>query len=83
MHQSNRPPVHQARSHGVSVERLKEYGTLPLIECYAGQLNQVFVNILVNAIDAIEENSTKRTELTLRNYSGRITVRTSVIDAAG
>ncbi|HLO52121.1 MAG TPA: ATP-binding protein [Kamptonema sp.] len=31
----------------------KNYGDLPLVECYAGQLNQVFMNILVNAIDAL------------------------------
>jgi signal transduction histidine kinase len=35
---------------------VKEYGDLPLIECYAGQLNQVFMNILSNAIDILEEN---------------------------
>ena len=33
----------------------REYGPLPLVECYAGQLNQVFMNILSNAIDALEE----------------------------
>jgi signal transduction histidine kinase len=33
----------------------KHYADLPLIECYAGQLNQVFMNILVNAIDALEQ----------------------------
>ena len=32
---------------------IKEYGDLPLVECYPGELNQVFMNILVNAIDAI------------------------------
>ncbi|MFB2891551.1 ATP-binding protein [Aerosakkonemataceae cyanobacterium BLCC-F50] len=37
---------------GITV--IKEYGDLPLIECYAGQLNQVFMNILSNAIDALE-----------------------------
>jgi two-component system, NtrC family, sensor kinase len=37
------------------IEVIKEYGDLPLVECYAGQLNQVFMNILVNAIDALEE----------------------------
>ncbi|GAB4142932.1 MAG: hypothetical protein Fur0046_19770 [Cyanobacteria bacterium J069] len=33
----------------------KQYGHLPYVECYAGQLNQVFMNILSNAIDALEE----------------------------
>ncbi len=37
------------------IQVIKEYGELPQIECYAGQLNQVFMNILSNAIDALEE----------------------------
>lgn len=37
------------------IEIIKRYGQLPLISCYSGQLNQVFMNLLVNAIDAIEE----------------------------
>ena len=37
------------------IEVTKDYGELPLVECYPGQLNQVFMNVLVNAIDAIEE----------------------------
>ncbi|MBW4496133.1 MAG: HAMP domain-containing histidine kinase [Oscillatoria princeps RMCB-10] len=36
------------------IEVIKEFGELPNVECYAGQLNQVFVNILTNAIDALE-----------------------------
>ncbi|WP_242072216.1 PAS domain S-box protein [Nostoc sp. FACHB-110] len=40
---------------------IKEYCNLPLVECYAGQLNQVFMNILLNAIDAIEENYQQQT----------------------
>ena len=39
------------------IQIVKHYGDLPLVNCYAGQLNQVFVNILVNAIDAIEESA--------------------------
>ncbi len=35
---------------------VKEYGELPLVECCPGQLNQVFLNLLTNAIDALEEN---------------------------
>jgi signal transduction histidine kinase len=34
---------------------LKEFGDLPRVQCYAGQLNQVFMNIIGNAIDALEE----------------------------
>ena len=37
------------------IEVIKEYGNLPLVECYAGQINQVFMNIIGNAIDALEE----------------------------
>ncbi|HEY9909394.1 MAG TPA: ATP-binding protein, partial [Thermosynechococcaceae cyanobacterium] len=33
---------------------VKNYGELPLVECYAGQLNQVFINLLTNAIDALD-----------------------------
>lgn len=37
------------------IEIKKEYADLPLIRCYAGHLNQVFMNLLANAIDAVEE----------------------------
>ena len=37
------------------IEVYKQYNILPLVECYPGQLNQVFMNILVNAIDSLEE----------------------------
>lgn len=38
------------------IQIIKDYGNLPLVECYAGQLNQVFMNILANAIDALEDS---------------------------
>ncbi|MEH2375768.1 PAS domain-containing sensor histidine kinase [Nostoc sp.] len=38
-----------------TIEIIKEYAKLPLVQCYTGQLNQVFMNILSNAIDALEE----------------------------
>ncbi len=38
-----------------AIEVIREYGKLPLVECYPGQLNQVFMNLLSNAIDALEE----------------------------
>ncbi|HBL59430.1 MAG TPA: PAS domain-containing protein [Cyanobacteria bacterium UBA8803] len=39
------------------ITTIKEYGNLPLVECYAGQLNQVFMNIISNAIDALESDT--------------------------
>ncbi|MCY7390666.1 MAG: PAS domain-containing protein [Leptolyngbyaceae cyanobacterium CAN_BIN12] len=52
---------------------IKEYGKLPKIECYAGQLNQVFMNILANAIDALEEGSES-------NRPNTIHIRTEATD---
>ncbi len=37
-----------------AIQVIKEYGNLPLVECYPGHLNQVFMNLLTNAIDALE-----------------------------
>jgi two-component system, NtrC family, sensor kinase len=53
------------------IQVIKEYGQLPPITCYANQLNQVFMNILVNAIDAIESHSSP----------GVIRISTEVADA--
>ncbi|MEG3846878.1 hypothetical protein QT971_04595 [Microcoleus sp. herbarium19] len=39
------------------IEVYKNYSDLPLVECYAGQLNQVFMNLLSNAIDAFDESN--------------------------
>ncbi|WP_017720866.1 ATP-binding protein [Kamptonema formosum] len=36
------------------IQVVKEYVELPLVECYAGELNQVFMNVLTNAIDVLE-----------------------------
>ncbi len=44
------------------IQVIKEYGDLPLVECYAGQLNQVFMNILSNAIDALEQGNRKNNQ---------------------
>jgi two-component system, NtrC family, sensor kinase len=51
----------KAKPDRAAIKVIQECGDLPLIECYAGQLNQVFMNILANAIDALEtgiENNT-------------------------
>src|ERR671932_236672 len=43
-----------------AIQIIKNYGCVPPVECYAGQLNQVFMNILNNAIEAIDELREKR-----------------------
>jgi PAS domain S-box-containing protein len=50
----------KGKNPGVTV--IKEYGNLPQVECYAGQINQVFMNILSNAIDALENWRVEETE---------------------
>ncbi|MGB3655040.1 MAG: PAS domain S-box protein, partial [Rivularia sp. (in: cyanobacteria)] len=52
----------KAKSEHPKIEIIKQYGNLPPIECYPGQLNQVFMNILANALDALEliENQSDR-----------------------
>ena len=61
----------KGKSAGIQI--VKEYGDIPRVECYPGQLNQVFMNIFSNAIDALETQSDPRV----------ITIRTEVTDAAG
>ncbi len=62
-----------------AIEVIKEYGDLPLVECYAGQLNQVFMNILVNAIDALDERDEKRTFVENQENPSAIHIRTELI----
>ncbi|AFY46874.1 PAS domain S-box [Nostoc sp. PCC 7524] len=45
------------------IQVMREYGKLPLVECYAGQLNQVFMNLIANAIDALEESTVKNSQV--------------------
>jgi signal transduction histidine kinase len=71
-----------ATSPGIQLQR--EYGHLPLVECYPGQLNQVFMNILSNAIDALEEAWLAHTEAgaDIQCPLPAITVRTTHEDNA-
>ena len=52
----------RARADYPEIKIIKNYDKLPLIECYAGQLNQVFMNLVSNSIDALEDtyNEKKR-----------------------
>jgi PAS domain S-box-containing protein len=71
----------KARPERPAIEVIKEYGSLPRIACYAGQLNQVFMNILSNAIDAMEEAITEQGAIFLHEASLRppeIRIRTEI-----
>ncbi|MBE9227363.1 histidine kinase [Phormidium sp. LEGE 05292] len=73
----------KAKSECPAIDVIKEYGNLPLVECYAGQLNQVFMNILVNAIDALEEQNVNRSFADIQAHPNQITIRTNVLETAG
>ncbi|MDZ8051791.1 MAG: amino acid permease [Aulosira sp. ZfuVER01] len=62
------------------IEIIKEYGNLPDVECYAGQLNQVFMNIFSNAIDALDNYNSQRTTAEINDNLSKITIRTQVIN---
>ncbi|HEY9650208.1 MAG TPA: PAS domain S-box protein [Coleofasciculaceae cyanobacterium] len=49
----------KAKPERPGIELIKSYGNIPLVECYPGQLNQVFMNIISNAIDALEQKNGK------------------------
>lgn len=59
------------------IEVVTEYGDLPTINCFPGQLNQVFMNILANAIDALDEASKNRSFSDIKEYPYQITVTTT------
>jgi signal transduction histidine kinase len=44
----------QYRLKNLNIQLIKKYGEVPIVECFPGQLNQVFMNILSNAIDALD-----------------------------
>ncbi|MEG4817528.1 PAS domain S-box protein [Microcoleus sp. K5-D4] len=83
----------QAKGGRPGISLVKEYGNLPRVHCYAGHLNQVFMHLLTNAIDALEEggrNPEKYGKIQNQSYlsSGRsraevfnpeIRIRTSVV----
>ncbi|MEM7773955.1 MAG: ATP-binding protein [Cyanobacteria bacterium P01_A01_bin.37] len=74
----------KSKDHRPEIEIRKQYGVLPLVECYAGQLNQVFMNIISNAVDALEEaftqNKTLRPEIRIITRSDGDIITIDIID---
>jgi predicted ATPase/signal transduction histidine kinase len=68
----------KANQHRPAIEIVRDYGNLPEIKCFPGQLNQVFMNILANAIDALEESNQGKTFSNIQAQPNQITIRTSI-----
>ncbi|MEG4391851.1 AAA family ATPase [Microcoleus sp. BROC3] len=64
-----------------AIEVVKEYGNLPLVKCFPGQLNQVFMNVLANAIDALEESNKERSFSEIKALPNQITVQTALSES--
>ncbi|MGF2034622.1 MAG: GAF domain-containing protein [Nostoc sp. CmiVER01] len=69
----------KAKPESPAIKLVKEYSDLPLVECYAGPLNQVFMNVLSNAIDALEDYR----ESQLNPDTSQITIRTALGELEG
>lgn len=76
----------KASSERPAIEVIRDFGKLPPVECYAGQLNQVFMNILVNSIDALETQPANhpspenKPQITLRTEARADSVVISIAD---
>jgi signal transduction histidine kinase len=70
----------KARTNFPQIQVLKDYCDLPNVECYPSSLNQVFMNILANAIDALEETKSQSNVQLNPDHSAQIAIRTSIIN---
>ena len=61
-----------------AIEIVKKYGDIPQVECYPGQLNQVFMNLLANAIDALDESNEGKTFEEIEKKPNCITIVTKL-----
>ncbi|HBQ97304.1 MAG TPA: hypothetical protein DD761_02065 [Cyanobacteria bacterium UBA11691] len=71
----------QGDQHRREIQIKKEYADLPLVECYPDQLNQVFMNLMMNAIDAIEERDRTLFRNDVQSYTGQISIITQFVEA--
>nr|WP_290439418.1 ATP-binding protein [Leptolyngbya sp. 'hensonii'] len=70
----------KARPEHPEIQVIKEYESLPLVECYAGQLNQVFMNLISNAIDALDESHPGQSDEEIAERPGQISIRTRMVN---
>ncbi|MDY7022842.1 MAG: response regulator [Cyanobacteriota bacterium] len=57
----------------------RHYGDIPLVKCFMGQLNQVFMNILANAIEAFDEDEINQNSSQREDQNHQITIHTTVV----
>ena len=69
----------QATDHRPDIKIIKNYGQMPMVECYPGQLNQVFMNLITNAIDALNEASKNLSYQELLQNPNQITISTYLV----
>jgi signal transduction histidine kinase len=74
---NHRLTIQVTTSATTSIKVVKHYGNLPIVTCYARQLNQVFFNLLSNAIDALEVASQHYKQVA---YEPTLWIETKVID---
>lgn len=67
----------KANEHRPAIEVIQDYGNLPSVNCFPGQLNQVFMNILANAIDMFDEMAQIQSFEDIESCPQQITVRTT------
>lgn len=72
------PRFHEKLGHSNVV--MKHYGDLPLVQCYASQLNQVFMNIISNAIDVLKERENNLSKAERKNNPSQIIIQTQSIN---
>ena len=66
----------KATNHRPAIEVIKDYDQLPLVRCYPSQLNQAFMNLLSNAVDALEDASKERSYSELENRPNQLRILT-------
>ena len=68
----------KGNEHRPEIKVVKNYGALPVIDCFPGQLNQVFMNLLANAIDIFDEAADQSSFAALKDTPQIITVKTEI-----
>jgi signal transduction histidine kinase len=68
----------KANQNRPEIQVIQEYEDIPIVECFPGQLNQVFMNILANAIDALEESNHGLSFAEIEKNKNKIIIKTTL-----